>query len=323
MKDFFRLATCIPLVVVVVSALAYLLPIPTTATTDLFVATPSALTTSVTVAVLPQSGRSVTLAWDDDVNPPELTRYYVYHSMTTGVYSPTDRRDAGANKTFEWTDLPFGTSYFVVTAYTTQEPVLESGYSNEVSVGIAVPTLTLNCPSITTGTVNNGFNSTFTSAGGVPPYTFSITSGILPPGLILDPSSGAVVGTPTAAGTYSVTAQVVDSYPSTPATANCTFTIKPATPSNLRITTGPIVNVIDRKTVQIAWGTSIPATSVITYQRGRGGALPVTAEDVALITDHNMTLANLQPNQIWTYTVTSMDADGNTVTANGAFSTSR
>lgn len=51
----------------------------------------------------------------------------------------------------------------------------------------------------------------FNAGGGSPPYTFSIVSGGLPPGLSLNSSTGAVTGTPTTAGSYSYTVQVTDS----------------------------------------------------------------------------------------------------------------
>lgn len=44
--------------------------------------------------------------------------------------------------------------------------------------------------------------------GGVATKTFTVTSGALPPGLSLNASTGAVTGTPTQAGSYSITLQV-------------------------------------------------------------------------------------------------------------------
>jgi hypothetical protein len=47
-------------------------------------------------------------------------------------------------------------------------------------------------------------------SGGTAPYVFSISGGNLPPGLSLNQATGTISGTPTAGGTYSFTAKVVD-----------------------------------------------------------------------------------------------------------------
>src|SRR4029077_14246122 len=48
------------------------------------------------------------------------------------------------------------------------------------------------------------------ATGGVPPYTWSVATGNLPSGLILDPS-GIVSGTPSTTGAANFTVQVADS----------------------------------------------------------------------------------------------------------------
>ena len=45
----------------------------------------------------------------------------------------------------------------------------------------------------------------FSVEGGTAPFTWSVSAGTLPPGLTLAPSTGAITGTPTAAGTYNFT----------------------------------------------------------------------------------------------------------------------
>ena len=54
-----------------------------------------------------------------------------------------------------------------------------------------------------TGQVGVPYSSALVASGGNTPYTFSIISGSLPPGLTLDTTTGAITGTPTNVGTFS------------------------------------------------------------------------------------------------------------------------
>ncbi len=89
------------------------------------------------------------------------------------------------------------------------------------------PPITLACVSATTGKVGTSYSSALTVSGGVAPYTFSIVSGSLPPGLSVNPATGAVTGSPTAAGTYTFTAKVRSANPpsTTPAGPAQTITV--------------------------------------------------------------------------------------------------
>ncbi len=71
--------------------------------------------------------------------------------------------------------------------------------------------LNITTTALPSGTLNYGYNTTLMAAGGVLPYTWSITSGNLPAGLLLNSTSGLISGTPTIAGNYPFTVQVVDS----------------------------------------------------------------------------------------------------------------
>ncbi len=85
--------------------------------------------------------------------------------------------------------------------------------------------LTLACPT-SVGTVGTPYSSTLHATGGIPGYTFAIISGVLPGGLTLNTTTGAITGTPTApAGTFPFTGQVTDSVGNTADTSalNCSI----------------------------------------------------------------------------------------------------
>ena len=129
------------------------------------------------------------------------------------------------------------------------------------SVTVAAATVPL---SITTqaplagGEVGVAYAQAFAATGGTPPYQWSVSSGTVP-GLTLS-ATGSLTGTPTAAGTFSFTIQVVDS---ARATATQAFTIKIA-PVPLVITTSSLPG----GTV----GTSYTATTLA----ATGGTPPYT-----------------------------------------------
>jgi formylglycine-generating enzyme required for sulfatase activity len=77
------------------------------------------------------------------------------------------------------------------------------------------------------GYPGNGDRPTFsfTASGGWPAYTWQLHGGILPPGLTLDASTGALTGVPTVTGTYNFTIRVLDSCSLVPVDGNFTVTI--------------------------------------------------------------------------------------------------
>jgi hypothetical protein len=63
---------------------------------------------------------------------------------------------------------------------------------------------------VSSGTVNVPYSATLTASGGTAPYTWKVTSGSLPKGLALS-AGGVLSGTPSVAGSSSMTIEVVDS----------------------------------------------------------------------------------------------------------------
>ncbi|WP_337103781.1 S-layer homology domain-containing protein [Paenibacillus sp. YIM B09110] len=77
-------------------------------------------------------------------------------------------------------------------------------------------------------------------SGGTGAVSYAVTNGTLPAGLTLNPSTGAITGTPSESGTYSFTIRATDSA-TTPATASMqyTVTITPLVPTLTLLTSNP------------------------------------------------------------------------------------
>ncbi|MBU6374425.1 MAG: putative Ig domain-containing protein [Bdellovibrionales bacterium] len=90
----------------------------------------------------------------------------------------------------------------------------------------AAPVITTS--SLSAGTQTVAYAQVIGATGGVPPYSFAITEGSLPAGLVLDSASGTITGTPTTAGSSSFTVRVTDTIQGT---ATKVFSLAIAAPS--------------------------------------------------------------------------------------------
>jgi len=73
---------------------------------------------------------------------------------------------------------------------------------------IAGPGLSFAGPS--TGEIGSAYSDTLAASGGTGPYSWSVSSGILPTGITLGSATGILAGTPTAGGTSAFTVKVID-----------------------------------------------------------------------------------------------------------------
>lgn len=80
------------------------------------------------------------------------------------------------------------------------------------------------------GTVDTLYSTTLAATGGTAPYAWTITSGSVP-GLAIS-STGVLSGVPSAASTYSITVQVMDSTTPTPVTTTAIFNITTSVSTN-------------------------------------------------------------------------------------------
>ena len=113
-----------------------------------------------------------------------------------------------------------------------------SGVSGSAALKVQVSPVTITTASIPGGTMGAVYAATLSASGGTTPYAWSAISGSLPSGLTLNATSGAVSGTPTAAGAFSFTVQVKDTtIPAQTATKALSITVVP-TLARISVTPG-------------------------------------------------------------------------------------
>ncbi|GAA2208157.1 hypothetical protein GCM10009850_036150 [Nonomuraea monospora] len=163
-------------------------------------------------------------------------------------------------------------------------------------------------PSITTtslpqATPGAAYQHTLAARGGVPFYDWQVTGGSLPAGLTLDRFTGAITGTPAAAGTSTFTVQLRDyDRLSTPVTRSFTLTVGGAPAANLALSATPSASYtspwesvaalndgIDppssNDTVNRRWGTW-PQTGTQWAELSWASAQPLRAAEVYFFDDN-------------------------------------
>jgi hypothetical protein len=145
-----------------------------------------------------------------------------------------------------------GYPYTVTVADSNGTPQTDSGQSL-VNIAQAVQII----GSLNPAYINTPYTTYLTAVGGFYPYTWTITSGSLPPGLTLGSAGGFIVGTPTQMGSYSFVLQVSDSA-SPPAVASQSYTMN-VTPTPVSILGNPLspapVNIPYHSQIPISGGT--------------------------------------------------------------------
>lgn len=134
--------------------------------------------------------------------------------------------------------------------------------TNSLTLAIAPaapPPLTITTSSLPSGTVGVAYSASLQASGGTPPYTWSVSQGSLPSWATLNANTGAITGTPNAAGTTALTFSVTDSNNVITQTSSLNLTIAPAAPPPLAITTPSLpsgtVGATYSTTLQASGGT--------------------------------------------------------------------
>ncbi|WP_198137590.1 Ig domain-containing protein [Terriglobus sp. TAA 43] len=282
-------------------------------------------TAAVPITIL---GATSSLILTGPANATVSTPYSGAISVTGGTAPYTCVKNSGslpagltmaANCAITGTPTTAGTSTFNVTATDSASPA-QTGTANIVMTvnPISPLSLTGGLPNATLGVA---YTQTLQATGGLPPYTYTVTSGSLPAGLSLNGTTGVVSGTPTAVGASSLTITATDSQ-STPQQASLPLTMQvlyPSTPSDALLK-GPYAFLFQ--------GYDDVLVGVLAYQTATVGS--ITADGNGLLTagelDSNHQSSNPTGNTIstsnllGTYTlgtdgrgtlaVTTLNADG-------------
>jgi hypothetical protein len=189
---------------------------------------------------LQASGGAGSYTWSLSGNPSWLSI-----NSTTGALSGTP------NGTF------VGLVSFTASVTDSETPTQQASATNfSITISVAPLSVTTTSASLAQGIAGSVYaGATLQATGGIPSYSWQVTTGSLPAGLTLNGATGAISGTPTTAGTTPFTVTVTDSE---------TPTAKTAT-ANLSIVVGPAVSVVT---------TTLPAGVVGTAYAG--GTLQAT-----------------------------------------------
>ena len=130
-----------------------------------------------------------------------------YTYSQTGTL-PTGLSFNAGTATLSGTPTQSGSFAITVSATDSSTGTAATG-SNNYTLNVTAPTITV---SIGAATLQRGVAASLqaTASGGNGTYTYAVTSGALPAGLNLTAATGAITGTPSAAGAYSFTLTATD-----------------------------------------------------------------------------------------------------------------
>ncbi|MGN6610082.1 MAG: putative Ig domain-containing protein [Jatrophihabitans sp.] len=174
------------------------------------------------------------------------------------------------------TPSQYGSASFTVTATDSDGISADQAYT----LTVASPTVVL--PStLSAGTFGTAYSQSVAASGGTAPYAYAVSAGTLPDGLTLDAATGALAGTPTAAGTFNFTVRATDSGTGTgPVTGQqaYTLTIGKATPP-LQVT-APSTGVVGQAVTASVSGSASGLT--VTTSSGSPSVCTVSGTTVTL-----------------------------------------
>ncbi len=159
---------------------------------------------------------------------------------------------------------PGASGTFNFTVQVTDSFPLSDTQALSITIGAAPVPPNITTTSLPDGTMGTVYNRTLQRSGGTAPFTWSFT-GTLPPDLNLNPVTGVISGTPSAAGTFTFTPQVTDSLSltdTTPPGLSITIVTPPAPTITTTSLPGGTVGTVYSQTLQASGGTGTRVWSV-------------------------------------------------------------
>jgi hypothetical protein len=175
--------------------------------------------------------------------------------------------------------------------------------SGTFSLTVNLPPITVTTTSLPNGALTASYSASLSASGGTQPYTW--TAGGLPDGLGVS-SSGAITGTPTTLGTFTVSVSVKDSMGAA-ANANLSITI---TPAPLRITTTGLSPVQLGQSFSVGFGATGGAPPYTWSASGLPGGVSISSSGTVSGT----------PTALGTSSITVTVTDSNKQTASASLS---
>jgi hypothetical protein len=245
--------------------------------TDRATPTPRTASASLTLKVAP--GSQPTILTKSLAPAEQGAGYYAGLGASGGIgaYSwhvsegalPPGMSLNGETGTVEGKPAEAGSFTFSATVDDSATPAQAATQSYSLNVGATSPAIEFAPPPATVG---EPYEYTPSVSGGVEPYNWSVSSGELPAGLTLDPSTGTIQGTPTEAGSKVVGLELSDSSQPQAQTAETSATLTVEAAPELQIVSNEMPSAVAgqpyRALVVTSGGTDPLTWSIVS------GALP-------------------------------------------------
>jgi uncharacterized protein YhjY with autotransporter beta-barrel domain len=150
-----------------------------------------------------------------------------------------------------------------------------------VTITVSAPTLAFTpvAGALSGATVNSPYSVTVVASGGTAPYSYAVSTGNLPTGLILNAVTGAISGTPTANGSFSFTITATDAHGATTAV---NYTLASAMVPVAVVSTSQVVKVGTSGVADLTEGASggpFTGAKLISVSPANAGVATIVSEN--------------------------------------------